>query len=202
MKLSRLARVILPTVMVATVWLLLGCEHGNYVAEQRVVTSVNPSGLIPLDPTPSDRLRVSKREMDASGNPVKRWEWDEPWYIRNDGRDVIRELRHPDYLTKGDLRGPILTLVQDPQRGTIYNLVFVQRTWKVFSMPISIDFLDEAGSTQRLFVLDGFTDVTTPRCRNQRVDIGSIKVPMISQSLFDVAVWARPTTGGFHYGNC
>jgi hypothetical protein len=136
-----------------------------------------------------ERMFLFKTHTLPAGDIIKRWHWDKPWEIRNNDGAVVRRMYSPEWSPDGPItEGPHITIIQDPQRGTIYEAFFVQRTEAIFDLPMTLFFFATRESQSPLFSLS-FTDSTAAQCQPGRVSRGNIKLPQVPQTTFDTAQW-------------
>ncbi len=136
------------------------------------------------------------------GDVIKQWRWDQPWTVRNEAGEAIRHLSAPDGAAdsaRGD--GPQLTVIHDPQRGTIYEVYFVQRTDKVFDLPVKLHFYASRDAARPLFSLS-FIDGTVPRCQQSRISRGGIQSPGVARALLESAEWVAVGWDSVPYEAC
>lgn len=184
--------------LAAVLFVLSGCAHSNQTAPPAnepaaVKDAVRAMRLL------DHRIPARKTDVLPDGDVIKRWRWDKPWEIRNAAGEVIRRMDAPDGPSNHD--GPIITVIHDPQRGTIYEAYFVQRSTKTFDLPVTLSFFSGLDARTPLFTLS-FTDVTLHRCQPGRVSRGGIQHPSIPRPLIESAEWAAVSWDSVPYGGC
>jgi hypothetical protein len=136
------------------------------------------------------------------GDVIKQWRWDQPWAVRNEAGEVIRHMYAPDGPPPPSRsEGPQLTVIHDPQRGTIYETYFVQRTERLFDLPVRLHFYASRDAATPLFSLS-FIDAAIPRCQQSRVSRGGIQSPGVTRALLESAEWVAVEWTSVPYEAC
>lgn len=172
------------------------------VAQDHLSVLGTPQEVVRASRLLDRRIPTHKTGALPVGDVIKQWRWDTPWDIRNDAGDVIRQMYAPEGppdLARDD--GPQLTVIHDPQRGTIYEAYFVQRTGKVFDLPMTLYFYASRDAGSPLFSLS-FKDAAVPRCQESRVSRGGIQSPGIARALLESAEWVAIGWDSVPYGAC
>jgi hypothetical protein len=178
-----------------------GCRQTAGYKTASVPASVTQKTVKP-HPLPDQRVPLSKTDTLPAGDVIKRWHWDIPWEIRSADGTVIRWMRSPDWSNTTPMTGgPHITVIQDPRRGTIYEAFFVQRTEKVFDLPVTLYFFATRESPTPLFALP-FTDPATIQCRPGQVSRGNIMHPAIPLALIESAAWVGVGWQSAAYEDC
>ncbi len=148
------------------------------------------------------RIPAHKADILPTGDVIKRWRSDAPWEIRSQAGEVIRRMYAPDGTASSATHdGPIITVIHDPQRGTIYEAHFLQRTGKVFDLPVTLHFFATRDAPTALFTLS-FTDAALRHCQEGRVSRGGIKNPAIPRALLESADWVAVSWESVPYSGC
>ncbi len=135
------------------------------------------------------RLYVYQTDRLPSGDLIKRWHWEAPWEIRTPDGRVVRRMYAPDWSPNTAKNGgPHMTIIQDPQRGTIYEAFFVQQSDRVFTLAVTLSFFADRDSPSPLFSLS-FADSAGATCRPAQVSRGGIQAPGIPQAAIESAHW-------------
>lgn len=187
--------------LLVTASLSPGCSTG--VRQAPGETQVQADKEIPaVIPLLHQRIPLYKADILPSGDIIKRWRWREPWEVRTIDGSVIRRMYSPDWsLQTAEPTGPHITVIHDPQRGTIYEAYFVQKTEKTFNLPMTLYFFATRESQSPLFSLS-FTDAATAQCQAGRVSRGSIQFPGIPLTVFEAAQWIGIGWQSATYGTC
>jgi hypothetical protein len=176
-----------------------GCTSQSPRQESAVLTDKQQVAAVPLV---GRRMYVYKTDILPSGDMMKRWHWDAAWEVRSVDGSVLRRMYSPDWSPENQKNdGPRITVIQDPLRGTIYEVFFVQQTNAVFSLPVTLHFFATRESPTPLFSLS-LTDSTAKQCQEGRLSRGGIHTPGISRSLFESAEWVGIGWQGATYERC
>jgi len=148
------------------------------------------------------RLYAHATDILPSGDIMKRWYWDAPWEVRGIDGSVIRRMYSPDWPSESTKDvGPSITVIHDPQRGTIYEAFFVQKTNAIFTLPVTLYFFATRESPTPVFSLS-FGDATTKLCKDEPVSRGGIKSPGIAKSSLESVEWLGIGWGSTPYDLC
>lgn len=187
----------LPITFMATILVVTGCVRsisekmpvGGPATEQNVVRAAR------LD---DRRIAAQRADVPSTGDVIKRWRWDRPWEVRNADGEVIRRMYAPDSARNN---GPHITVIDDPQRGTIYEAHFVQQTGKAFDLPMTLYFFGARDADTPLFSLS-VRDAALRNCQEGRVSRGGIQAPGIPRALVESAEWVAVSWSSVPYGEC
>jgi hypothetical protein len=171
------------------VWLSTeSCSTGINSGSKKFIAPINEDAVRAV-PIPIGRVPLYKTNVLPAGDVIKRWRWDTPWEVTNSGGSIIRRMYSPDSMGgTAPTDGPHITLIQDPTRGTIYEAYFMQRTHRVFDLPMTLFFFATGESETPLFSFS-FTDSAIDRCQVGRVSRGNIQFPGVPQVVFEAAQW-------------
>jgi hypothetical protein len=188
---------VLLMLLTALIW--PGCTK---VTHDQMTVLGRAADIVRASDTLGQRIPSSKTGTLPVGDVIKQWRWDQPWTVRNDAGEAIRYMYAPDGAAdpaRGD--GPQLTVIHDPQRGTIYEAYFVQRTDKVFDLPVKLHFYASRDAATPLFSLS-FVDGAVPRCQQSRISRGGIQSPGVTRALLETADWVAVAWDSVPYQAC